>query len=362
VGLYNQFGAFSNAAKITIGANASVGGYGLWNQSPFQNTSCGELSTFAPVNNSATITNTGLIRSNTTNTHTNAALTNNGIIEYPQGNPIPNVTNNEIIIEPTTANECDVISPVFSLGSPVDFTIEGIFTDEAATMSAGTYVTATNTFTPTSILAEDTRTFYVKITDGNGGCTRIVPWQLTTQNCCDAPEALCKPATVSLDAGGQATIAVADVDNGSTTDCGLQSITVSPNTFNCSHVGTPQTVTLTVTDVKGSSSTCTTTVTVQDITPPSITCPATQTLVLDANCTATLPNYTGLAAVSDSCGVQSVTQSPAAGTLVSGAGNHGCEAVRDRHQQQYRQLFFHRDQGGQHAAEHHLSGYANFGA
>jgi surface protein len=320
VGLYNQLGAFSNAAKITIGANASVGGYGLWNQSSFQNTSCGELSTFAPVNNSATITNTGLIRSNTTNAHTNAALTNNGIIEYPQGNPIPNVTNNEIIIAPTTANECDVISPVFSLGSPVDFTIEGIFTDEAATMSAGTYVTATNTFTPTSILAEDTRTFYVKITDGNGGCTRIVAWQLTTQNCCDAPQAICMPATAVL-IGNSANIAVADVDNGSTTDCGLQSITVSPNTFNCSHVGTPQTVTLTVTDVKGSSSTCTTTVTVQDITPPSITCPATQTLVLDANCTATLPNYTGLAAVSDSCGVQSVTQSPAAGTLVSGAGN-----------------------------------------
>ncbi len=59
----------------------------------------------------------------------------------------------------------------------------------------------------------------------------------------------------------------------------------------------------------------------QDNTSPSITCPATQTLTLGANCTASLPNYTSLAATGDNCGVQGVTQSPPAGTTVSGAGN-----------------------------------------
>jgi hypothetical protein len=230
------------------------------------------------------------------------------------------VTNNEIVIAPTTANDCDVISPAFGLGSPVDFTIQGIFTDEAATMSAGTYTTATNTFSPTTILAEGAYTFYVKIADNNGGCTRIIPWQLTTQNCCDAPQAICKTATIVL-TGNSASLAVADVNNGSTADCGLQSISVSPNTFNCSHVSTPQTVTLTITDVNGAGASCQTTVTIQDNTAPSITCPATQTLVLGANCTATLPNYTSLATTGDNCGVQGVTQSPAAGTTVSGAGN-----------------------------------------
>ena len=58
-----------------------------------------------------------------------------------------------------------------------------------------------------------------------------------------------------------------------------------------------------------------------DNTPPSITCPATQTLALGANCTAPLPNYTSLATTGDNCGVQGVTQSPTAGTTVSGAGN-----------------------------------------
>jgi len=58
-----------------------------------------------------------------------------------------------------------------------------------------------------------------------------------------------------------------------------------------------------------------------DTTPPSITCPATQTLTLGANCTASLPDYTSLATTGDNCGVQGVTQSPAAGTIVSNSGN-----------------------------------------
>jgi len=288
-GIYNLFGTFNNAADITIGANAGVGSYGLDNKGPFNNNSCAQLTLFAPLSNTSTFTNIGLFTVNTTG-HTNTGtLTNDGIIAYPQDNPIANVTNNEIIIAPTTANDCDVISPAFGLGNPVDFTIVGIFTNQAATMSAGTYVTATNTFTPTTILAEGTYTFYVKIMDGNGGCTRIIPWQLTTEDCCDAPQSICKTATIAL-VGNSASLSVAQVNNGSTADCGLQSITVSPNTFNCTHVGTPQIVTLTIMDVKGASASCQTTVTVQDNTPPTVVCKNT-TVFLNA-----AGNYTLLAA------------------------------------------------------------------
>ncbi len=342
--------AFTNTGLIRMGENAPLTGSGIANvqgaatvfnnnvggdisikqtavdgvqndaTSTFNNNACATLTVFDNLNNTGTFTNAGLMTFNTTQAHTNSALTNTGIIAYPQGNPIPNVTNNEIIIAPTTANTCDAISPAFGLGSPVDFTIVGVFTNTAATLSAGTYVTATNTFTPTTVLPEGVRTYYVKVMDGSGGCTRIIPWQLTTENCCDAPQAICKTATIAL-VGNSASLAVSDVNNGSTADCGLQTITVLPNSFNCSHVGTPQTVTLTITDVKGISASCQTTVMVQDNTPPSITCPGTQTLVLGANCTATLPNYTTLATTGDNCGVQGVTQSPAAGTPVSGAGN-----------------------------------------
>jgi hypothetical protein len=62
-------------------------------------------------------------------------------------------------------------------------------------------------------------------------------------------------------------------------------------------------------------------VTVEDITPPTITCPSTQTLVLGATCSAALPDYRNLATnVNDNCAVDSVSQSPAPGTVVSGSG------------------------------------------
>jgi len=218
--------AFTNAGLIRMGENAPLTGSGIVNtgatavfnnnaggdisikqtavngvqndaNSTFNNNACATLSIFDNLNNSGTFTNAGLFTVNTTQVHTNSALTNNGIIAYPQGNPIPNVTNNEIIIAATTANNCDAISPAFSLGSPVDFTIQGIFTDAAATMSAGTYVTATNTFTPTARLAEGTYSLFVKIQDGSGGCTRIVSWTLTTQNCCPDLTAAAPLAVVS---------------------------------------------------------------------------------------------------------------------------------------------------------------------
>jgi len=84
-------------------------------------------------------------------------------------------------------------------------------------------------------------------------------------------------------------------------------------------VGTT-TVSITATNACGTA-VCAFDVTVTDNIAPTITCPTTQTLTLGANCTASLPNYTSLSTTGDNCSVQGVTQSPAAGTTVSGAGN-----------------------------------------
>ncbi|MCS6930060.1 MAG: HYR domain-containing protein [Saprospiraceae bacterium] len=65
---------------------------------------------------------------------------------------------------------------------------------------------------------------------------------------------------------------------------------------------------------------CSFQVTVNDTQAPTITCPPTQTLVLGTNCQATVPAYAP-ASVSDNCTASpTVTQSPAAGTTVSGTG------------------------------------------
>ena len=74
-----------------------------------------------------------------------------------------------------------------------------------------------------------------------------------------------------LPGNGMATITGADVDGGSTDACGVASLSVSPDTFDCSNVG-DNVVTLTVTDVNGNTSTCTAIVTVEDNIAPDLVC------------------------------------------------------------------------------------------
>ena len=124
-----------------------------------------------------------------------------------------------------------------------------------------------NTFTCADV---GLNTVTLTVTDVNGNsstCTATVTVEDSVP-----PVAVCMDITVQLDANGEATITGADVDGGSTDACGIASLDVSPNMFDCSNVG-PNTVTLTVTDVNGNSSTCTATVTVEDSVPPVIACP-----------------------------------------------------------------------------------------
>ncbi|MBK5285833.1 MAG: HYR domain-containing protein, partial [Bacteroidia bacterium] len=89
-----------------------------------------------------------------------------------------------------------------------------------------------------------------------------------------------------------------------------------------SGVGTT-TVTITATDAGGNTASCSFTVNRVDVIAPEITCPAAQSIILNASCSATLPDYRGLATVSDNCTAPSSivkTQSPAPGSTVSGAG------------------------------------------
>jgi hypothetical protein len=85
------------------------------------------------------------------------------------------------------------------------------------------------------------------------------------------PSALCKSATVYLDAAGQANLSGEQVSNGSSDNCGTPILTPSPAGFSCANLG-PNAVTLTATDAAGNSSTCTAMVTVADKLPPALVC------------------------------------------------------------------------------------------
>lgn len=94
-----------------------------------------------------------------------------------------------------------------------------------------------------------------------------------------APSVLCKPVTIQLDAIGNATLTAAQVDNGSTDNCGINSKILSKTSFNCSNIGT-NTIIFTATDGSGNSATCSTTITVEDKIAPTIRCPANMTVQL----------------------------------------------------------------------------------
>ena len=96
-------------------------------------------------------------------------------------------------------------------------------------------------------------------TDEAGNVTTALQQVIVQDN--TAPVAVTQDITVALDANGQATITAAELNNGSSDNCGILSITASPLTFDCNNVG-PNTVVFTVTDNNGNVATANVTVTV----------------------------------------------------------------------------------------------------
>jgi hypothetical protein len=128
----------------------------------------------------------------------------------------------------------------------------------------------------------------------------------------EKPVVQCKTVSVLLNPDGMATITAADVDDGSTDNCGIDSMSVSPDTFDCSDVPSAM-VTLTVTDVNGNSATCMTTVTVTDSEDPMASCQST-TVNLDASGNGSITAADVDNGSSDNCGVASLLVSPSAFT------------------------------------------------
>ncbi len=107
-------------------------------------------------------------------------------------------------------------------------------------------------------------------TDGTGNCSGAAAWAHPTETA-----GACGPITLTMSIDGNTPVSV--IPGGAASE-------VLP-------VG-PHTVTYVVSDGNTPTpniATCSFTVTVVDDELPTVTCPATQTLVLGANCTATLP-------------------------------------------------------------------------
>jgi PKD repeat protein len=148
--------------------------------------------------------------------------------------------------------------------------------------------------------------YTVVLTDANG-CSDAVTATVIVDDS-ELPVALCQDATVQLNAAGFATISATVIDNGSSDNCGIASLVVSPNAFSCAEVGTNPVV-LTVTDINGNENTCNAVVTVEDTVPPVAVC-QDMTVQLDGSGNASVDATEVNDNSSDNCALQSITLSP----------------------------------------------------
>lgn len=233
----------------------------------------------------------------------------------------------------STVTVVDTISPVIacpgnqtvSVGATCEFTLPDYSSMVTASDNCNGAPAITQSPAVGTVISATT-TIMMTADDGNGN-TSTCSFDVVL-NDATAPVAVCQDINVYLDGSGNASIVGADVDGGSTDNCTIQSLVVSPNTFTCTNLGA-NTVTLTVSDATGNQDNCTATVTILDTISPSITCPGAQTGLVDVTCSYVLLDYTSMASVSDNCsGTPTVTQSPVAGTNVS-VGTHTVTLTAD---------------------------------
>ncbi|NOU60845.1 Ig-like domain-containing protein [Marinifilum caeruleilacunae] len=175
------------------------------------------------------------------------------------------------------------------------------------------FVTGEVTYTPNNnYTGADSFTYTIKDNSGAESNIATVSINVTVDN--DPPVALCKSGvTIYLDATGNYTLDPSEIDNGSNddNDGGTVSLSVSPNTFDCSDKGTVS-VTLTVTDEDLSSTTCTTDITVVDNSLPTLkSAQANINVSAEAGICGAKVNYTGPVFTDNCDGDQN-------GTLIAG--------------------------------------------
>ena len=139
----------------------------------------------------------------------------------------------------------------------------------------------------------------LKVTDFRGQsstCSAII-----TVRDAMGPTMLCKPVTINLNAAGQATLTVAQIDNGSYDNCAIVTKVLGQSTFSCDNVGV-NSVILGGVDASNNKGTCTATVTVRDPIVPVAKC-KNLTANLDVNGSVSIAATTVDNGSTDNCSI-----------------------------------------------------------
>ena len=254
-----------------------------------------------------------------------------------------NVGNNNVVLTVTDINGnfvtrsavvtvLDTVRPVVTtqnitvqLNNSGAATITGSQVNNGSTDACGI---ATTTVSPSSFTCSNigNNTVTLTVTDVNGNIrtgTAVVTIADTVR-----PVVVTQNRTVYLGANGTTSITAAQINNGSTDACGIANLAVSPSTFNCSNVGTPVTVTLTVTDNNGNFRTGTALVTVLDTVRPNVIT-QNRTIYLNALGNASITAAQVNNGSNDSCGIASLSLSTTSFTCANVGPNNLTLTVTD---------------------------------
>lgn len=155
-------------------------------------------------------------------------------------------------------------------------------------------------------------TAYVRDTAGNiDSCSSFV-YILDTL----APTPICTNVTLYLDSNLQAQLIATTLDNGSTDNCGISSISISQSSFSCNDIGINN-VSLIIRDLAGNTDSCIAQVTVIDTSSIRVTCTnAADSLTGNGFCEYTIPDYSSALTVFATCSNYQIVQTPAVGTVI----------------------------------------------
>ncbi len=141
------------------------------------------------------------------------------------------------------------------------------------------------------------------VTDSSGN-TNSCTAEVLVQDTLD-PIASCQDITIELGDDGTASITSADINNGSSDNCGEVTYELNTTTFDCSNIGS-NLVNLIVFDSNGLASECFATVTVLDNTSPTVVCQDI-TVALDLDYSATITPADIDAGSTDNCSISTAS-------------------------------------------------------
>ncbi|TYA55272.1 immunoglobulin-like domain-containing protein [Formosa maritima] len=195
-----------------------------------------------------------------------------GNIEICSFNVIVNDTQAPSIICPsdmTVGNDVGLCSAIVTYTIPIgNDNCSGSTTIQTAGLAPGSVFPLGTTI----------NTFQVTDTEGNTATCSFDVTVTDTEN----PVAICQDISLELDpVTGTVSIVPSDIDNGSTDNCNVN-LSLSQSSFDCTNLGV-NTVTLTVTDDFGNTSTCDALVTITDISSSaSVSITASETIICDS--------------------------------------------------------------------------------